>query len=196
MIIVEGPDGSGKTTLIKQLQTKFGLEVAPRVVSKDAEALTDLKVWVEQNLAEGFQYKIFDRHRLISEYIYGPLLRKEQQPGFTDLIWSYGMLYKLYTEVDPIVIYCLPSLETVRKNVLGDHENAVVAEHIDGMYAAYVHRCALDWVARPSRTIIWNYELDWIVEMNAIAENEYPEGAHPLNALRPIMNYAKGRVGL
>lgn len=69
MIIVEGPDGSGKTTLINQLAKEFELEVNPRVVSKETNELTDLKTWVEENIAQGFQYKLFDRYRLISEFI-------------------------------------------------------------------------------------------------------------------------------
>ena len=69
MIIVEGPDGAGKTTLIRQLQERWpDLAVAPRVVSKDAEAMVDLQEWVNINLSDGPQYKIFDRHRLISEF--------------------------------------------------------------------------------------------------------------------------------
>lgn len=160
MIIVEGPDGAGKTTLITQLQDRYDLEVAPRVVTKSAEAMVDLKVWVEENLAQGFQYTIFDRHRLISEFIYGPLLRKEQQPGFTDLIWSYTMLRRLYQDVKPIMIYCLPPLQVVADNVSGDFENEVVAEHIEAMYTAYVHRASLDWVSSPSSTIIYDYTSD------------------------------------
>ncbi len=160
MIIVEGPDGAGKTTLIEQLKERYGLEVAPRVVSKDAEAMTDLKVWVEENLAEGFQYKIFDRHRLISEYIYGPLLRKEQQPGFTNLAWSSIMLNKLYNEVRPVIIYCLPPLKLVKANVLGNPENAVIADHIEAMYAAYVHRISLDKSVFGNLALIWDYNSD------------------------------------
>lgn len=180
MVIVEGPDGAGKSTLIADLMERFKISTAPRVVSKDAEAMVDLKVWVEQNIAEGFQYKIFDRHRLISEYIYGPLLRKEQQPGFTDLAWSTVMLHRLYTTVEPIVIYCLPPLEVVRANVLRDPENKVVAEHIDAMYAAYVHRIALDTVYRPFHTVVYDYTTDG-------------QEADPMLVFTPVMNYAKGR---
>lgn len=198
MIIVEGPDGAGKTTLIRQLQKEFGLEVAPRVVSKNAEALVDLKDWVAQNLEDGFQYKIFDRHRLISEFIYGPLLRKEQQPGFDNIVWAYSSLYNLYELVGPVVIYCLPPLETVRKNILGDHENAVVADHIDAMYTAYVHRAALDWVRDPGKTIIWDYTRDDLVERNNASElpgvSPSQIDSNILNPFRPLINYAKGRT--
>ena len=169
MVIVEGPDGAGKTTLIEQLKERYGLEVAPRVVTKGAEAMTDLKVWVEQNLAEGFQYRIFDRHRLISEYIYGPLLRKEQQPGFTDLTWSWMQLDKLYRDVQPFIIYCLPPLEVVAENVRrsGD-ENKVVLDHIEAMYAAYVHRASLDLIHNSGRIVIWDYTSDFMAETNPL----------------------------
>lgn len=196
MIIVEGPDGAGKTTLINQLCERFGLEVAPRVVTKDAEAMVDLKDWVEQNIAEGFQYKIFDRHRLISEFIYGPLLRKEQQPGFTDLIWSHVQLRRLYNDVQPFIIYCLPPLDEVKHNLEGDAENKVVADHVEAMYTAYVHRINLDWVFRPAHTLVWDYTTDWMVEMEAIRINEYPPGAHPLNAFNLMIARAKERAGL
>lgn len=165
MIIVEGPDGAGKTTLIEQLQARYGLEVAPRVVTKGAEAMVDLKVWVEENLAQGFQYRIFDRHRLISEFIYGPLLRQQQQPGFTDLTWSWLQLEKLYGEVRPFIIYCLPPLETVAENVyLSGDENKVVLDHIEAMYTAYVHRASLDLIHNRGRVIVWDYTTDFMVE--------------------------------
>ena len=41
MIIVEGPDGAGKTTVLQDLKTVFDLPVAPRVVSKETEAMVD-----------------------------------------------------------------------------------------------------------------------------------------------------------
>lgn len=182
MIIVEGPDGAGKTTLIEQLKERYGLEVAPRVVTKGTEAMVDMKVWVEQNLAEGFQYRIFDRHRLISEYIYGPLLRKEQQPGFTDMTWSWIQLEKMYKHVNPLVIYCLPPLKVVKANVSGDPENAVVAEHIEAMYTAYVHHISLDTIHRPHHTFLWDYTTDFMLETD------------PLRFFDNKMTYAKERA--
>lgn len=183
MIIVEGPDGAGKTTLISQLQERYGFEVAPRVVTKGAEAMVDLQLWVEENIEAGFQYRIFDRHRLISEFIYGPLLRKEQQPGFTDLTWSWIQLERLYTRVNPLVIYCLPRLEVVAENVFnsGD-ENKVVLEHIEAMYTAYVHRASLDLTFRPMHTFVWDYTRDFMGEED------------PLRFFDNKMQYAKERA--
>jgi len=143
MLVVEGPDGAGKTTLIHTLQEKLELPLAPRVVSKDAEAMVDLRAWVDQNLMRGFQHTIFDRHRLVSETIYGPILRQEQEPGFSDFHWLRERMHLFY-KLRPIIIYCLPPLKLVKHNVWQGDDNVVVQDHIEAIYSAYVSRAALD----------------------------------------------------
>jgi len=157
MIIFEGSDGAGKTTLIKSFQELSGLPIAPRVVSKDAEAMVDLKAWVWDNVQHGFQETIYDRHRLISEYIYGPILRPSQEPGFNDPDWVGYVMSMFYLYVDPIIVYCIPPLKSVMTNVTGDPDNKVVENHIEAIYTAYLQRAMTDLVLRPTRTIIHNY---------------------------------------
>lgn len=157
MLIFEGPDGGGKTTLIKMFQKAIpDIEVAPRVVSKDTNALVDLQDWVEQNLSQGFQYKIFDRHRLISEPIYGPLLRSRPEPGFSDVWWLRERLRQFY-ELKPVIIYCLPPEEVVHRNIINDPDNSAVALRIHGIYSAYVARAAMDGILSPGITRVWDY---------------------------------------
>lgn len=155
MIIVEGPDGAGKTTLIKELVKVTGLPVAPRVVSKDTEALVDLPTWVDDNLQAGFQNLIFDRHRLISEPIYGPILRVEQQEGFSSFSRVVDWVFKFYN-LNPIIIYCLPPLSEVRKNLKDDQDNKAVVGRIDSIYAAYVAKAAND-LRHSSRVFYYDY---------------------------------------
>src|ERR687883_686991 len=99
MIIVEGPDGGGKTTLITKLSDLFDLPIAERVVSKEARAMVDLVQWTERNVSEGSQHTLFDRHRLISEPIYGAILRDRFEPGFDDAKWLHEMMYRFYRYV-------------------------------------------------------------------------------------------------
>lgn len=160
MIVVEGPDGGGKTTFIQKLSDRLNLPVAPRVVSKNTEALTNLKVWTERNVAEGFQPIIFDRHRLISEPIYGSLLRREFEPGFDDIQWLYEQFTKFYTYCSPVVIYCLPPFKTVMKNIKDDPDNKVVKARIRRIYSLYAAKAASDISLRPDDTFWYDYTAD------------------------------------
>ena len=137
MIIVEGPDGAGKTTILEVIRAYTGWDIAPRVVSKEAKAMADLMVWTERNVAMGFQKKLFDRHRLISDPIYRFALRsKVMQPSLYNFYWLSGMFQKFY-EAEPIIIYCLPPLGTVRRNLEGDEDNKVIVGDIDRIYYMY-----------------------------------------------------------
>ena len=156
MLIVEGPDGAGKTTLVRQLAEELKLPVAPRVVDKDTTTKYDMKDWVDNNLEEGFQPVIFDRHRLISEPIYGPILRNSQQPVMTDIKWLGPRLRRFY-DLEPIIIYCLPPFTEVFMNVTHDDDNEAVRFQIEKIYAAYVTRASLDHTFASGIVKIWDY---------------------------------------
>lgn len=144
MIVVEGPDGAGKSTLIQAIVERFGFPIAPRVVSKDAEAMVDLKAWTESNVSQGFHTRVYDRHRLISEPIYGSILRSRFEPGFSSVVWLNAMYTQFYMRCAPILIYCIPPYDTVRENLKNDADNAVVAPKIRRIYAQYVAKAASD----------------------------------------------------
>lgn len=154
MLIVEGCDGSGKSVLVAQLKEDLGLPVSPRVVSSNAEALVDMVKWTEHNLADGFQRKIFDRHRLISGMIYAPLLRGFPDPGFDDYFWLEQQQHK-FRNLSPIVVICIPPLETVRDNIRNDNSNHKLFPNrkaVDQLYWLY-----FNWAASHAGTLIYNY---------------------------------------
>jgi hypothetical protein len=143
MIVVEGPDGSGKSTLVKKIAGTLDLPVARRVVTKQATAMRDLQTWVDDNLSAGLKATVYDRHRLISEPIYGPVLRSRMEPGFDDWRWLMYRQQKFRT-LKPLVIFCLPPLNIVRECVMEDDDNKVVREHIDTIYWLY-HNAITLW---------------------------------------------------
>lgn len=144
MIIFEGPDGGGKTSLAVRMSRELGIPIAPKVVSADTQPLTNLRDWTEVNVSKGFQRTIFDRHRIISEPIYGPAMRAKQDLAFCDLGWMLEMTSRLYA-CDPIILYCLPPLHVVRKNVFNDDtNNEAVKGRIGAIYAGYVARASID----------------------------------------------------
>lgn len=136
MIILEGPDGGGKTSLATALSKKLELPIAERVVSKETEALTDLRQWTNDNLKEGFQEVIFDRHRLISDPIYRAVFGKHN-PRLYDPGWLTEALRK-FKVIEPIIIFCMPPLEVIVLNLTDDGDNIVVANDIERIYYSYV----------------------------------------------------------
>lgn len=144
MIIVEGPDGGGKSTLVRTLNSELGLPVAEKVVGSDTKPLTDIVKWTEDNVSQGFQSMIFDRHRLISEPIYSPFRNGEPSAPFLDISWLGDMMWRFY-QCKPIIIYALPPLEVVRANVFNPStDNAHVSEWINHIYAGYLARVTID----------------------------------------------------
>jgi hypothetical protein len=115
-------------------------------VSKDTEAMVDLKQWTEDNVCSGWQSTLYDRHRLISEPIYGSILRQKFEPGFDNFAWLYSMNYAFYTDVKPLIIYCIPPYPVVYDNIKDDENNTRVQQYIRKIYAQYVSKAANDCV--------------------------------------------------
>ena len=139
MIIIEGPDGSGKSTLVRELSQRLALPVAGKVVDSETNAMFDLKQWVDNNLADGFMRMIFDRHRLISEPIYGTVLpwRKDTHLDFWGSdAWLYKSMHH-FANIKPVVIVCLPPYEVVMENILNDPQNARVRTDMWAIYRGY-----------------------------------------------------------
>lgn len=121
--------------------------------------MVDLQNWVENNLEEGPQWMIFDRHRLISETIYGPIIRGYAEDGFDSVTWMMMQMKRFY-EIEPLIIYCMPPYKTVSANVRDDPDNTAVAWRIEAIYQAYAARAAMDYALSPGSTVIWDYTTD------------------------------------
>jgi len=68
MIIIEGPDNVGKTTLANQLAKDLGVEVVHSIKPTDFQAGVDRLNWMASN-----PLIIYDRVSCISEAVYGPI---------------------------------------------------------------------------------------------------------------------------
>lgn len=154
MIVVEGPDGAGKSTLVQKMIEAFGLEEFPTSEGdRDnmyKHTISRGYIGLEEMVSpSGNKTLVFDRW-YFSELVYGPLWRDgycaftpTQQKHFDQVIRA----------VQPPIIFCLPELSTVKKNVEASHQLDKVSETIEKIYWKYYRL----W-QRYSHAALYNYE--------------------------------------
>lgn len=124
MIIIEGMDNTGKSTLAKKLNEQFGLRIIKRSgpPKDNGEFLLDTLSFLVLN-----PQAIFDRHPIISEGIYGPILRDVNVFETEGTTWEF-YIDRMVTN-NPLIIYCRPPTEKVlcfkpNSQMSGVEENA------------------------------------------------------------------------
>lgn len=156
-VIVEGPDGGGKSTVVKYLSTITDTPVARRISdSRLGVKGKDLARYVDGDMGQWANYtsadpvinrsafsdmssttpsRLYDRYPLISEPIYGLHVRKSPQPAF--LTRWYHEAWQKFLAFDPLVIWCLPPYDEVAKNVIPGRDMDGVWSNLLPLYRAY-----------------------------------------------------------
>lgn len=180
MIILEGPDGAGKTRLAQRLSEELKLPLLPRAATSLGGPIEGVDNWVEAqlrmpSLPRGLQ----DRHPLFSEIIYGPIVRGWVAGKFNDPHWVQSMMTTLVSH-RPIVVYCLPPMGVVRENILSEPDEQMlgVVANIDGIYSQYVTQ--LGWyLALKGRVMVWDYTSEWAEShFHSLIDGCKSEGEH------------------
>lgn len=158
MIIVEGPDGSGKSSLVKKLCIDLSMPVAEKAVSGDQSDILDVQKYVDQHLDWGFHRILFDRFALISEPIYSAAMRKiAPRNGWMDYQWL-SQAHARMRAVAPLVVICLPPLDEVWKNCQRDEFNQRLfpeKQRIAAVYWLY-----FNLAARNPAYVLYDYTKD------------------------------------
>lgn len=124
MIIVEGMDNSGKTTLVRHLTDKFHLfGVNSRMKMVNQESMETF-FRHSMTLQSKISTLIFDRYHLISEPIYGPIIRGNSI--ISDV--ALRAMYMVLAMSNAMTIYCRPAddqiLQFTEPQMDGVKENA------------------------------------------------------------------------
>jgi hypothetical protein len=132
-VIVEGPDGSGKDNLIRELEAHLGLPVHPRFVQSTGGPPPDLDRLTEIDLqtpafSDGHHTWIYNRHPVISEPIYGTAIRGEPLGKFRYSSWLERQRRRVANR--SLVVWCLPPYTEVFNNV---HRPAGSIVHMEGV---------------------------------------------------------------
>jgi adenylate kinase family enzyme len=111
VIILEGPDGAGKTTLAASLSAIHKIETRRRIHQDPyLWALAEMTGWERDALC------VYDRFPLVGEYIYGPIRRRNISTEFAlDNLATTLLLNRLMQ--DTLIIYCRPPIQVILDNV-------------------------------------------------------------------------------
>lgn len=136
-ILIEGPDGAGKTTLTEMLRQRIKRRYFVMVrhscrpyTEEDVLRFCRLMFAIPPSLTA-----IIDRHPLISEPIYGPILRGK------DLIANIGVKarYQMIRDQASAIVYCRPGLGTIKERLKDQPQLAGVDAKITDLVAEYDH---------------------------------------------------------
>lgn len=109
IVILEGPDGSGKTVLASQLVERYKLKYRHEGPPPPDVSLLDYYGGLLED-ARGTNV-VFDRLAL-GELVYGPILRGKDRLGAD----GYRLIMKLISAVGAQTIVCLPPMKTCEEN--------------------------------------------------------------------------------
>lgn len=139
-IVVEGPDGAGKSTLIGHLTEILEYPIHPKASDSVKGPVDFLNQWVDRDMSilrgEENSY-LYDRHPVISEPIYGRVVRGHTQWPFESSEFLREIREIMYQSC--LVVWCLPNLHTVITNVIanGHEQMAGVVPQIAKVHQAY-----------------------------------------------------------
>lgn len=149
MIIVEGMDNSGKTTLIKKLAEVFGERVQVIKPPGPFRSSGELNGWLDRDIEliqKGKEkFTIYDRYPILSEPIYGPEIRKHSMITGAQVEKALDKLQMADTPT--LVIYCRPHNDSIhnfgeREQMEGVIDNAhAMIKSYDHMMGALAARC-------------------------------------------------------
>ena len=160
MVIVEGPDGAGKTTLVNRLLEEFPsrLHLGERGTKDRTKLYTVTVPDTFRALQWGVNLErpttfLWDR-LFYSEFIYAPLGMPPREPMFN--MYQRTHISRVIEAIHAPVIVCLPPLETVLDNMAEEREQMEgVRERIEEIYTGYQSMLEDDWF--PESTILYDY---------------------------------------
>jgi thymidylate kinase len=131
LIVIEGPDGAGKSTLARELSSSWGFSIAG-TRGPDDNVREKVYTALGQAVSGEGPIKIYDR-LFFSELVYGRILRGKLLFNAIESLYIKRMLAALRCPV----IFCLPPYEEVLKNIQNSDQMDGVEDNIHKIYKAY-----------------------------------------------------------
>jgi thymidylate kinase len=153
-VVIEGPDGSGKSTLIENLrgdQTKAYFVIL-RASRYPPDGRGYPYVYAARELARDFIYPVIcDRFHPISESVYAPVLRGGDEWNLRTILFDL--------ETVDLIVYCRPPAKTIHEGVKQNKQLAGVVEKTDDLIDRYDR--LMDHLMREGHKVL---TYDWTVD--------------------------------
>lgn len=205
LIVVEGPDGSGKTTFINELSTAIMEPNVPdspgMYYGSDTEIMHSGPLRENPLAAYELRLKDYDpyKHNIlidrwhIGELIYGPLLRGRSQltPGMKKHIDL------LLTKLGAVKIFMDTDYDTVIKRCRARGEDLIPEQHMRLIWDSYREQCTLsnNWLPRSKFKLNVIIETARTLEMKAKALHDFPTYVGSSNPMTLIIGHKRGHGG-
>lgn len=144
LIIVEGLDNSGKSTLIESLSKDLRLPAArSNMIGPTTEQIEAYDNWLR---AAPAQAAVTDRHPAISDLVYGPIIR-----GGTESSLDLALAYR--NRPQTVLIYCCPPFHRIqdtfseREQMKGTHESLPLLYNAYELVMNQLNPLHYDWTA-------------------------------------------------
>jgi hypothetical protein len=131
MIIIEGPDGAGKTTLAQELSSRYGFRIGGTRGPND-NVRGRVYSALGAAVAGAGPIRIYDR-LFYSELVYGPILRGRCL--FSPIEQNH--IHHVLEVLRCPIIFCLPDLDVILKNLEQKEHLEGVRENIAAIHASY-----------------------------------------------------------
>lgn len=136
LIVIEGPDGAGKTTLIKKIAKDFKLPVYTSGGPKDIETMLNILREMAVLAFDTSQVYLCDRAPWISERVYSKALSRK--------IVLPESVFLHCLNLPQRIIYCaLADSETMLANMSREFKAHKPAEHTTGVITNYKNICKI-----------------------------------------------------
>ncbi len=137
IVIIEGPDGAGKSTLVERITKEFGIEVGQRATPDRDKLYTVTRQDTYTALSEAVRgdgpMKVWDR-LYYSELVYADVVGRKTEFSLTEQAFVQAVIEALECPV----ILCLPPFDVVAENERGTHQMAGVHDNLPRIYDDYV----------------------------------------------------------
>lgn len=146
IIVLEGPDGGGKTTLARVIHEIVGIPIVPGEGPPKHDG--EMNQRVERYLA--YDHCIFDRHPCVSQPIYSNIRRGDDESI------TLGRMQRFY-DSKPVLIYCRYNGLSAQNMTFGPHEDPT---HVAAVRERYADICfAYDqWAIDHAEIIVRDYQ--------------------------------------